>query len=189
MPRRNVLTRYASGAWAPAIPLPYHGLRKRCDCGARFWAMAGYRSHYALAHILEADGAPGAIDRVREVPMQGSGPVIPTTMVEAFRTAYDETFFAIINSVSVETMDAQHEAIVAGLGRTAPPLAAQALRQYADQEPPHPEAVAYRTDGDDAEDYVARCAGCSSSWNDDEGGCEERLTLLRHADELERGAG
>jgi hypothetical protein len=40
------------GDWVPAIPLPFYGLRKRCDCGQRFWTAAGYRGHYALVHIL-----------------------------------------------------------------------------------------------------------------------------------------
>lgn len=40
-----------SGVWVSAIPLPYYGLRKRCDCGRRFWTMDGYRGHYALTHV------------------------------------------------------------------------------------------------------------------------------------------
>ena len=44
------------GQWVPAIPLPYHGLRHRCDCGRKFWTMDGYRSHYALRHILSLTG-------------------------------------------------------------------------------------------------------------------------------------
>lgn len=40
--------------WLPAIPLPLLGIRKRCDCGRKFWTMDGYRAHYALAHILES---------------------------------------------------------------------------------------------------------------------------------------
>lgn len=42
----------ARGEWVPAIPLPLYGLRKRCDCGLKFWTLDGYRGHYALAHIL-----------------------------------------------------------------------------------------------------------------------------------------
>jgi hypothetical protein len=41
------------GKWVPAIPLPLVGLRKSCQCGAKFWTLPGYRGHYALAHILE----------------------------------------------------------------------------------------------------------------------------------------
>jgi hypothetical protein len=41
------------GKWVPAIPLPLFGLRKQCQCGAKFWTMPGYRGHYALVHILE----------------------------------------------------------------------------------------------------------------------------------------
>jgi len=40
------------GQWVPAIPLPLLGLRKRCECGRKFWTLAGYRGHYALRHIL-----------------------------------------------------------------------------------------------------------------------------------------
>lgn len=40
--------------WLPAIPGPFHGFRKRCDCGRKFWTTEGYRAHYALVHILEA---------------------------------------------------------------------------------------------------------------------------------------
>ncbi|HEY6276975.1 MAG TPA: hypothetical protein VIX86_11650 [Streptosporangiaceae bacterium] len=40
------------GEWVPAIPLPLYGPRKRCRCGRKFWTIAGYRGHYALAHIL-----------------------------------------------------------------------------------------------------------------------------------------
>jgi hypothetical protein len=45
-------TQNDAGEWVPAIPLPFYGLRKHCDCGRKFWTMAGYRGHYALRHIL-----------------------------------------------------------------------------------------------------------------------------------------
>lgn len=32
-------------------------LKKRCDCGKRFWTMDGYRGHYAYAHILGMEEA------------------------------------------------------------------------------------------------------------------------------------
>lgn len=50
-------TQNARGEWVPSIPLPLYGLRKRCECGRKFWTMDGYRGHYALRHIL--DPAPG----------------------------------------------------------------------------------------------------------------------------------
>jgi hypothetical protein len=40
------------GEWVPAIPLPFFGMRKRCECGRKFWTLDGYRGHYALVHIL-----------------------------------------------------------------------------------------------------------------------------------------
>jgi hypothetical protein len=55
---RQVSTQNDQGAWVPAIPLPYLGLRKRCDCGRRFWTTDGYRGHYALVHILGTGGTP-----------------------------------------------------------------------------------------------------------------------------------
>jgi hypothetical protein len=48
------------GRWVPAVPLPYYGIRKRCTCGRAYWTLAGYRGHYAYAHILgmEPERAP-----------------------------------------------------------------------------------------------------------------------------------
>lgn len=43
------------GEWVPAIPLPLYGLRKRCQCGRKFWTTAGYRGHYALAVLEGSD--------------------------------------------------------------------------------------------------------------------------------------
>lgn len=44
-----------AGRWVASIPLPFYGLRKGCHCGRRFWTLAGYRGHYALAHVLDLD--------------------------------------------------------------------------------------------------------------------------------------
>ena len=39
--------------WVPAIPYPYFlAIRKRCDCGKKFWFYRNYEAHYALEHIL-----------------------------------------------------------------------------------------------------------------------------------------
>lgn len=48
----RVMTQNDLGEWVPAIPLPLYGLRKRCECGRKFWTTGGYRGHYALTHIL-----------------------------------------------------------------------------------------------------------------------------------------
>jgi len=40
------------GQWVPAIPVPFYGLRKHCECGRKFWTIGGYQGHYALVHIL-----------------------------------------------------------------------------------------------------------------------------------------
>ncbi len=38
--------------YVPSIPLPYYGIKKKCECGEKFWTEKGYRAHYALEHIL-----------------------------------------------------------------------------------------------------------------------------------------
>lgn len=48
-----VLTANRDGEFVPAIPHPLYVIRKRCHCGRHFWTVAGYRGHYALAHILK----------------------------------------------------------------------------------------------------------------------------------------
>jgi hypothetical protein len=48
----SIQARNSRGEWVPAIPLPFYGVRKRCDCGAKFWTASGYKGHYALEHIL-----------------------------------------------------------------------------------------------------------------------------------------
>lgn len=40
------------GEYVPAIPLPYYGLKKKCECGETFWTEIRYEEHYALKHIL-----------------------------------------------------------------------------------------------------------------------------------------
>ena len=51
-------TKNNRGEWVAAIPLPIYGLRKKCDCGKRFWTHAGYSGHYALVHILALGEKP-----------------------------------------------------------------------------------------------------------------------------------
>ena len=51
---KQVKTQNIQGEWVPAIPLPYYGLRKKCECGAKFWKEKSYQAHYALEHILGA---------------------------------------------------------------------------------------------------------------------------------------
>jgi hypothetical protein len=55
---RHPQTQNLRGEWVPAIPLPYLGLRKRCECDRVFWTMAGYQGHYAYAHILAMEAVP-----------------------------------------------------------------------------------------------------------------------------------
>lgn len=48
----SVSVQNARGEWVSAIPQPFYGLRYKCGCGRSFWTVAGYKGHYALAHIL-----------------------------------------------------------------------------------------------------------------------------------------
>jgi hypothetical protein len=52
---RSVSTQNHRGEWVPAIPGPFLGFRKKCDCGAKFWTLRGYEGHYARDHILGKD--------------------------------------------------------------------------------------------------------------------------------------
>ena len=45
-------TQNKRGEWVPAIPYPFFGVRKVCECGEKFWLYRNYEAHYALKHIL-----------------------------------------------------------------------------------------------------------------------------------------
>jgi hypothetical protein len=50
--------RNRDGEWVKSIPLPMYGIRKQCrfpGCWKHYFTEAGYRGHYALAHILKLD--------------------------------------------------------------------------------------------------------------------------------------
>lgn len=38
------------GTWSHAVPLPFYGLKKKCECGRSFWKEANYRKHYLTKH-------------------------------------------------------------------------------------------------------------------------------------------
>lgn len=41
-----------NGVRLPAIPEPYYCLiRKKCDCGRKFWSYKAYVKHYIYKHI------------------------------------------------------------------------------------------------------------------------------------------
>lgn len=40
------------GEYVPAIPLPFYGVRKKCQCGRKFWTIRNYEEHYAYDHIV-----------------------------------------------------------------------------------------------------------------------------------------
>jgi len=40
------------GEWVPAIPEPFYGRKKICQCGDKFWTKKQYQAHYALEHIV-----------------------------------------------------------------------------------------------------------------------------------------
>lgn len=37
----------------PAIPEPYYGLFKKCECGKRYLTKKGYERHYILKHTYQ----------------------------------------------------------------------------------------------------------------------------------------
>ncbi len=47
LPRSNAATQNKRGEWVPAIPEPYYGIRKMCECGKKFFTLKRYREHYA----------------------------------------------------------------------------------------------------------------------------------------------
>ncbi len=49
---KSMQVKNSRGEYVPAIPLPYYGLRRMCECRKKFWTQKGYESHYALEHIL-----------------------------------------------------------------------------------------------------------------------------------------
>lgn len=38
------------GTWSEAAPLPYYGLKKKCQCGKQFWKENNYVEHYIKVH-------------------------------------------------------------------------------------------------------------------------------------------
>lgn len=57
------------GTWSEAVPLPFLGMKKGCQCGQKFWRLSTYREHYKQQHT---DGL--AYNRV------------PAGMVASYRT-------------------------------------------------------------------------------------------------------
>jgi len=53
--RFNTQMQNKLGEWVPAIPMPFLGFRRKCECGAKFWTLDGYRGHYALKHVLDPE--------------------------------------------------------------------------------------------------------------------------------------
>lgn len=56
------LVKNRDGEWVPSIPFPLFGLRKKCrfpGCHKHYFTEAGYRGHYALAHILKLPDKQG----------------------------------------------------------------------------------------------------------------------------------
>ncbi len=43
-------TMLPDGRWVPAIPLPFYGFRKRCECGRKFFREENYEEHWQLTH-------------------------------------------------------------------------------------------------------------------------------------------
>lgn len=38
------------GTWSHAVPLPFYGIKKKCECGKSFWKEENYRKHYLKQH-------------------------------------------------------------------------------------------------------------------------------------------
>lgn len=84
----------------------------------------------------------------------------------------------------LEYVDQRQEAVRLVADAAAPHIGAQALRTYADQQHPHAVGHARRVEYGTGIEHDTECAGCGSSWNSDEGGCTERVELLRAANAL-----
>lgn len=99
------------------------------------------------------------------------------TSYEAWRTDRDRDTRPI-RTIAVKAARAGAEA-------AAPHIAAQALRGFADSAHPHAEGVSYPTNYGCGIEHDAICSGCGASWDSDEGGCTERVELLKAAREAE----
>lgn len=38
------------GTWSATVPLPFYGLKKKCECGKSFWKEENYWKHYIDKH-------------------------------------------------------------------------------------------------------------------------------------------
>ena len=38
------------GSWSQSIPLPFYGIKKKCDCGKSFWKESNFRKHFIEKH-------------------------------------------------------------------------------------------------------------------------------------------
>ena len=107
------------------------------------------------------------------------------TITDQTIQAYTAACLALaMRSIEAGTTFDADEGVRAGLAAAAPHIAAQALRTYADQQHPHAAGHARRVDYGTGVEYDTECAGCGSSWSEVEGGCTERVELLRAANAL-----
>ena len=67
--------------WVSAVPLPYRGLLKRCQCGRRFLRMLAYERHYTREHVKDPLGLGGA------TPPAGVSMQVPLS--RAFELGYE----------------------------------------------------------------------------------------------------
>lgn len=117
---------------------------------------------------------------------------------EAVAQRFHETYERLAASHGYETrkasavpwdqVPANNRALMTAVAAEVGPwMAAQALRTYADSAHPHPMSDARRVDYGTGIEHDQACAGCGSSWNSDEGGCTERVEILRAANALLAG--
>ena len=50
--RSDVQEDAGNGLWVEAIPLPFYGIRKRCECGRKFWRESDYRRHWRYENTM-----------------------------------------------------------------------------------------------------------------------------------------
>ncbi len=89
------------------------------------------------------------------------------------------------SAVPWDLVPANNRALMTAVAaEVGPAIAAQALRNYANQQHPHAVGHSRQVDYGTGVEYDTECGGCGSSWSETEGGCTERVELLRAANAL-----
>lgn len=48
--RPEILENFKDDLWREAVPLPFYGVRKVCQCRKKFWKTSSYERHYRKEH-------------------------------------------------------------------------------------------------------------------------------------------